>query len=153
MPTSEPFWWLDAPLPPPETPGALPRDVDVAIIGAGLTGLSAARTLARRGQSVIVLEAGVPGIGASGRNGGMVGGGHRLSIDAMEARFGRETGLALLREAHLSSAAFVRDVMQEEAIDCDYRETGRFRGLWRDGEYETTARWLERLQKMIPVEG
>lgn len=46
--------------------------VDVAIIGAGYTGLSTALHLAERGVSVCVLEANEPGWGASGRNGGQV---------------------------------------------------------------------------------
>ena len=45
---------------------------DVAIVGAGFTGLSAALHLAQMGRSVVVLEAQAPGWGASGRNGGQV---------------------------------------------------------------------------------
>lgn len=122
------------------------------VVGAGLTGLSAARTLAGRGKSVLVLDTGVPGGGASSRNGGMVGGGHRLSLDEMEARFGTPIGHRLLREAHIESFAFVREVMAKEGIDCDYVEMGRFRGFWRHAEYEATARWLTRLQELIPLE-
>ena len=57
----EPYWWDDAPLTT-EPPAALPQRTDVAVIGAGYTGLSAALTLARAGRSVVVLEAGVPGV-------------------------------------------------------------------------------------------
>ncbi|MEM8791698.1 MAG: FAD-binding oxidoreductase [Pseudomonadota bacterium] len=148
----EPFWWDDAgaPASPPEEP--LPNELDVVIVGAGLTGLSAARTLARKGKSVLVLEAEEPGAGASSRNGGMIGGGHRLSIDDMEARFGKETALDLLTEAHLTSTDFVKQVMIEESIDCDFAETGRFRGLWQASEYDASARGLERLQSLIPLE-
>lgn len=153
MPRSEPFLWLAAPMTLEDDPAPWPREVDVAIVGARLTGLLTARTLARRGRSVLVLEKGAPAAGASGRNGGMVGGGHRLSLDEIEARFGRETGVALLREAHLSSAEFVRDVMHDESIDCDYRETGRFQGLRQNSEYEATTRWLDRLRSLNPVEG
>ena len=152
MPISEPFWWEDAgaPIAPPVQP--LPAEVDVLIIGAGLTGLSAALTLAKRGKSVLALDAGAPGIGASSRNGGMIGGGHRLSIDEMEARFGRDTAVNLLREAHLGSTAFAKSLISEEGIDCDFAESGRFRGLWTKAEYEASALGLERLQKLIPVE-
>src|SRR5438105_165926 len=51
---------------------ALPSEVDVAIIGAGLTGASAAWHLARRGVRPVVLEAALLGDGASGRTGGIV---------------------------------------------------------------------------------
>ena len=148
----EPYWWEDAgaPASPPEA--ALPQDIDFVIVGAGLTGLSAARTLAKNGKAVLVLDAEEPGIGASSRNGGMIGGGHRMSIDDMEARFGKATALDLLTEAHLHATDFVKDLIVEESIDCDFAETGRFRGLWHSSEYESSARGLERLQALIPLE-
>ncbi len=152
MTESEPFWWEETgpPRPPPLTD--LPKEVDAAIIGAGLTGLSAARTLARHGRSVLALDSGSPGVGASSRNGGMLGGGHRLSLDDMEARYGPDLGRRLLREAHLDSFSFVRKLIAEEDIACDFKETGRFRGFWHASEYESTARSLERLQSLIPLE-
>jgi len=126
--------------------------VDVVIVGAGLTGLSAALTLSARGKSVLVLDALAPGEGASSRNGGMIGGGHRLSIDQMTQAFGRETALSLLREAHVDSRHYALKIMQRERIDCDYSETGRFRGLWTASEYEASARGLDRLQALVDVD-
>ena len=151
-PATTPYWWEDAGVPaaPPEAP--LPAEVDVVVVGAGLTGLSAARTLAMNGRSVLALDAGAPGVGASSRNGGMIGGGHRLSIDDMEARFGKGTAVDLLTEAHLLSTDFAKDLIKAEGIDCDYAETGRFRGLWRTSEYEASAKGLARLQSLIPLE-
>ena len=70
---AEHSYWLDT--VNAFTPGAqaeIPANVDVAIIGAGFTGLSAARTLAGRGASVAVFESHHIGWGASSRNGGMV---------------------------------------------------------------------------------
>jgi gamma-glutamylputrescine oxidase len=52
--------------------GALPRTIDVAIVGGGLTGMSAALHLARGGLSAVVFEAASVGDGASGRTGGIV---------------------------------------------------------------------------------
>lgn len=152
MSTTDPFWWEDA--GPPRSPATepLPAEVDVAIIGAGLTGLSAARTLAKRGKSVLVLDAQAPGMGASSRNGGMVGGGHRMSLPLMEARFGKDIATGLLREAHIESSVFVKTLMHEEAIECDYSETGRFRAFWRPEEYEAEAVAMEQLQHLIGVE-
>src|SRR5882724_5716582 len=60
-----PFWW-DAAAPPSGPWTAVPSRVDVLIIGAGFTGLAAALTLARRGRQIIVVDADVPGFGASG---------------------------------------------------------------------------------------
>ena len=149
---TDPYWWDDAGAPssPPVQP--LPAEVDVLVAGAGLTGLSAARTLARAGKSVLVVDAGAPGIGASSRNGGMIGGGHRLSLDEMDARFGQDTATGLVREAHLDSTAFSMALIEDEGIDCDFSRTGRFRALWADSEYETAARTLDKLKARIPVE-
>lgn len=152
MISSEPYWWESAgpPQSPPEQP--LPADVDVLVIGAGYTGLSASRTLAKHGKAVLCLDAGAPGWAASSRNGGMFGGGHRMSIDQMEAQFGPDIAHRLMREGHLEAGDFARSVMRAENIDCDYQETGRFRGLWRNSEYESSARSLAQLQRLIPVE-
>ncbi len=86
--------------------------VDVAIIGAGFTGLSAAITLARAGVSVAVLDAQHPGWGASGRNGGFccLGGG-KLSDAELDARFSKEARL----EWHRAELAAVHHV--EALID------------------------------------
>lgn len=148
----DPYWWEDAGRPTSALETELPAEADIVVIGAGLTGLAAARTLARAGKVVLALDALQPGEGASSRNGGMIGGGHRLSFETMRARFGQDTALCLLREAHLDSGDFVKSLMSDENIECDYVESGRFRGLWRSAEYERAARDLEQLQRMIPLE-
>lgn len=86
---SEPYWWVAAPREPASAaPAPLPASVDVAVIGAGYAGLTAALALARAGRSVIVLDADTPGFGGSSRSGGMIGHGHRLSYAALKARYG-----------------------------------------------------------------
>ncbi len=62
---------------------------DVAVVGGGYTGLSAALHLAEAGRRVVLLEAHRAGFGASGRNGGQLGSGQRLDVAAMAAAFGR----------------------------------------------------------------
>ena len=74
----------------PGTTGALPEKVDVAIVGAGFCGLSAALHLAKRGVRVAVLEAEAFGWGASCRNGGMVLTGLKLAVPQLISRYGRE---------------------------------------------------------------
>lgn len=149
---SDPYWWDEAgrPQPPPEA--TLPNEVDVVVVGAGLTGLSAARALARKGRSVLVLDAMAPGEGASSRNGGMIGGGHRLSIGQLNAQFGEGVARDLLFEAHCASRDHVMALMRDERINCDYAETGRFRGLWTKAEYDSVGRGIDRLTTLIPVE-
>lgn len=92
---------------------------DVAIVGAGYTGLWAAKALAEGGLSVVLLDAHRVGWGASGRNGGQVGSGFNMGQRALEARMGQgparaawdlaEEGKAQLRafvEAHAPEAAY-----------------------------------------------
>ena len=83
-------FWLTTVEAAPVTVRELPERVDVAVIGAGFTGLSAARTLARGGARVGVLEAENVGWGASCRNGGMVLSGLKLGIPTLLKRYGRE---------------------------------------------------------------
>jgi len=130
----------------------LPKTADVVIVGAGLTGLSAARTLALAGRAVVVCEADAIGHGASGRNGGMVGGGHRLSLQKMTDKYGRRTAEQLLREAHIDSNDFTQSLMRDANIDCDYEHCGRFRAFYKPSEYEAQAQDLTILQKAIGLD-
>src|SRR5256714_14087300 len=91
MPIREKNYWLEtvATSPAPSA-GDLPDYADVAIVGAGYCGLSAARTLAKRGVKVAVFEAQTFGWGASSRNGGMVLTGMKLPVPTLIKRYGRE---------------------------------------------------------------
>lgn len=101
-------------------------EADIAIIGAGYTGLSAALHLAERGLRVVVLEAETPGWGASGRNGGQVNPGLKEDPDAIEARFGAEQGGRMVR---MSGAAgqLVFSLIERHKIACDAVQTGWIR--------------------------
>jgi glycine/D-amino acid oxidase-like deaminating enzyme len=82
----------------------------------------------------------------------MVGGGHRLSIDQLTARYGPETAHALLREAHCDSLEFVKELIREEQIACDFRVHGRFSGQRSPEVYEETARSIEKLREIVPIQ-
>ena len=118
-----PYWWQDG-KPLPDLPTGVSGRCDLAIVGAGFTGLSAALTAARAGASVTVLEAGEPGQGASSRNGGMIGAHVRISHDDLCRAFGPDTALAVLKEAP-AAYAHTRALILDERIDCDFQETGR----------------------------
>ncbi|MGB9234608.1 MAG: FAD-binding oxidoreductase, partial [Terriglobales bacterium] len=89
MPQELNYWLTTVAMPiPPAQP--LPETADVAVIGAGFTGLSVALALARRGAKVIVLESETIGWGASSRNGGMVLTGLKLGVNKLISMYGRE---------------------------------------------------------------
>ncbi len=145
-----PVWWEDAPraLNTPEE--SVPKMTDVLVVGAGFTGMSAAMTLARAGRSVVVLEKEVLGFGASTRNGGMIGGGHRVAFDDVSRKYGDQVAAAVLGEGKLAPA-YTTDLIKHEGIDCDFVRCGRFRGAWRPRDYETIARETEILRKRLGV--
>lgn len=68
---------------------------DVAVIGGGYTGLSAALHLAQAGHEVVLVEAHRVGFGASGRNGGQLGSGQRQEVDWLESQLGRDSARKL----------------------------------------------------------
>lgn len=146
----QPYWWEHAPPIAVETPTP-PDRADVAVIGAGYTGLSAALTLARAGRSVVVLEAGVPGVGASSRNGGMLGYALKPGLDALSHRYGMKLATALLTEAR-EAYDFLGRFITEENIACDYAETGGFTGIVKPAQYEALARETEQLSRTIGLE-
>ncbi|OYX84154.1 MAG: hypothetical protein B7Y84_17320, partial [Azorhizobium sp. 32-67-21] len=93
---------------------------DVAIVGAGYTGLSAALHLAERGLKVVVVERGRIAGGASGRNGGQIHSGQRRDQDFLEQAVGREDARRLWDLAQ-DAKGLVQDLIARHAIACDYR--------------------------------
>src|SRR6266542_4078686 len=113
------YWHTTVEMPDDSNLLPLPEKVDVAIIGAGFTGLSAARTLAKRGARVAVLEANTIGWGASSRNGGMVLTGLKLGIQTIQKRYGHELARKLF-QCSLDSINSVEQIVKEENIDCGF---------------------------------
>lgn len=96
---------------------------DLCVIGGGFTGLSAALHAAEGGASVALLEAGLVGSGASGRNGGQVIPGLKLDPRELEATFGADRG-ARLTALVGGAADFVFDLVRRHRIECDARQDG-----------------------------
>src|SRR5690625_3207456 len=116
--------WSATASPAPSCPPLIgDAEAEVAIIGGGYTGLSAALHLAERGVSVTLLEAEAPGWGASGRNGGQVNPALKEDPDTVEARFGPLLGGRMIA---LSGGAprFTFDLIARLGIKCEARQTG-----------------------------
>ncbi|QDL94622.1 FAD-binding oxidoreductase (plasmid) [Paroceanicella profunda] len=105
------------------TPLAGDAVCDVAVIGAGYTGLTAAIALARAGRDVRVLDAGYPGWGGSGRNSGAVIRGFKSSRSALVKTFGKARGGAMAAFGDTVTDA-VYDHVSEFGIACDLMRTG-----------------------------
>jgi gamma-glutamylputrescine oxidase len=94
---------------------------DVAIIGGGYTGLSAALHLAEAGIGAVVVEANSVGWGASGRNGGQLHSGQRRDQDWLERKLGRDAARALWRLAE-EAKALTLGLIARHRIDCEWRQ-------------------------------
>ncbi|MCQ0970612.1 FAD-binding oxidoreductase [Paracoccus sp. TK19116] len=88
---------------------------DVAVIGGGYTGLSAALHLAQAGMDVVLLEAHRVGFGASGRNGGQIGSGQRQEVDWLEKQLGRDMARRLWTIGE-DAKALVRDLARASGV-------------------------------------
>jgi len=138
-------YWTDSAPAFASSAGDLPAQVDVAIIGGGFTGLSAALALARRGATVAVLEAGSRvAAEASGRNGGHVNNG--LAVDYAE--LAAKVGVARARNwyhAFDDAVDTVARLIKEEQIDCDFMRHGKLKLATRPAQMETLQRNAQRL--------
>jgi glycine/D-amino acid oxidase-like deaminating enzyme len=166
--------WLDgiesSLAPRPSLPGDV--DCDVAIVGAGFTGLWAAYHLARAqpDMRIVVCEREIAGFGPSGRNGGWVSGGLVGSADTYLKEHGRDAVLRAYRETY-AAVDHVGEAVEREGIDCGFRKGGslfvattqpqlarlraRQRGLEALGLGEEDSRVLDReeAKAVVAVEG
>ena len=129
-------WYAATAAPSPADP-TLAGEVscDLVIVGAGCTGLAAALFAARQGRSVIVLEGGEVGWGASGRNGGQIIPGLRKGALELVQVLGVERARALFTLA-LEARHLVVDLVRELEIDCDLRLTGHLLGALKRSQMQ-----------------
>ncbi|HXF84598.1 MAG TPA: FAD-binding oxidoreductase [Anaerolineales bacterium] len=141
------YWHTTVQMPGEEhATASLPASADVAIIGGGYTGLSAARTLAQRGVKVAVLEAETIGWGASSRNGGMVLTGLKLGMKTVMKKYGREIAQRLF-QCSLDSIRTVEQIIQEENIDCGFARYGHLLTANKPKHFEALSEEAEFMEK------
>jgi glycine/D-amino acid oxidase-like deaminating enzyme len=142
-------YWLDT--APPLLSGSVgPLDgrTDVAVIGGGFTGLSAAQALARRGAAVTVLDAGRIGGGASGRNGGQVNTGVAQDFVSLTGQLGLERARACYL-AYASAVDTVERLIREESIDCNYLATGKLKLASKPHHFEHLEKTAELIRREV----
>ena len=128
---------------------------DVAIVGGGFTGLSAALHLAEQGVAVTVLEAHEVGWGASGRNGGQVNPGLKFDPDEIERDFGADMGARMVA---FSGAAPQRvfDLIERHQIVCEAHRGGTIRAAKSERHARTVRRsaekWRARGDPVTPLD-
>lgn len=145
-----PSLWAATAASAPATGALQPGEhrADLAIVGAGFTGLSAALHAASRGVRVVVLEAGEVGIGSSGRNNGQVIPTFtRADPDLLVRAFGPELGesvVAILRD----SANTLFNLVRRHHIDCEAVQNGWVQPAHRDSRLAVSrarvAQWARR---------
>ena len=152
----EKTFWLDTVDIPAATPRDFPQRADVAVIGAGFTGLSAARSLAKSGASVAVFDSQTTGWGASSRNGGMVLTGLKLPAATLISRYGKQA-TARMFAASLESIDFVEQLVREENIACDFTRCGHLEVACKAKHFDDFRRSAEVIaqefnhpQRLIP---
>lgn len=124
---------------------------DVVILGAGLTGLSAAIELAERGYSVIVLEAHRVGWGASGRSGGQVIFGYGCDIAKIERLLGRDDARRLF-DWSVEGVDLIQNRIAKYAIQCDFR-MGHAHAAVRSRQVDELKSWQHDLENSYGYNG
>lgn len=154
-PAPVPSWW-EASAPPPQAgfePLQGDRDTEVAIVGAGFTGLSCALHLAREhGIAATVLDAGHIGWGASGRNGGFVCyPAAKIGLAEMLKRYGEEETRAFYR-SQVDAVELVDALGRDEGIDYDRQGDGSFTVAHRPGLMAAEKEYGDALTRLLGVE-
>ncbi|MFI4891485.1 MAG: NAD(P)/FAD-dependent oxidoreductase [Steroidobacterales bacterium] len=127
MPVAPTPFWSDGVALPVSSRRDLPPAVDALIVGAGYTGLSAARELARAGRSTLVLDAAPLGGGCSGRNGGQVAYSIKPTLAELSSRHGKRIAAGICAEGQ-QALAHLRSLALDEGLAMDWRERGCFVG-------------------------
>lgn len=144
----EPYWLASVPRFAAASSAPVAGKVDVAIVGGGFTGLSAALALAKAGASVVVLEAGRVVGEASGRNGGHCNNGLAHDLGGLAASIGIERASTLYR-AFDAGVDTVEALVAREGIDCDFIRTGKIKLAAKPGHFAKLEKSAELLQATV----
>jgi glycine/D-amino acid oxidase-like deaminating enzyme len=131
--------------------GEVAGEADVVVVGGGFTGLAAARALALKGASVVVLEAGRVIGEASGRNGGQCNTGVAQDYAALSASLGAAQARAYYR-AYESAVQSVVDLVRQEQIACDLERNGKLKLAAKPMHYESMARACELIRREVDAD-
>src|SRR3989304_1531381 len=140
------YWHTTVQMPDDSNLTALPEKVDVAIIGGGYTGVSAARTFAKNGIKAAVLKAETIGCGASSRNGGMVLTGLKVDMKTVLKKYGRDIARRLF-QCSLDSIDTVERIVKEENIDCGFARRGHLLAANKPKHFDALKDEVEFMQK------
>ncbi len=136
---NHPYWWET--VPAWEHPGGgsqklevRSKKFDVAVLGAGYTGLSAARQLAASGASVVVFDRGKVGVGASSRNAGQVLTGLKLDPGTLLAKYGERRARQLF-DISRDAIATLEQIVTSERIDCEFERSGHLQAAAKPSHF------------------
>ena len=146
-----PYWLDTSPQGPDRSATEVAGNLDVAVVGAGLTGLSAALHLARKGAKVAVFERETVAFGASGRNGGMATTGLSIGFRDAIARYGFPTASALFL-TYNDAIDGIEKIVGEEGIDCDFARTGKMNLAAKPSHYDGLCKTHEVLGERLGYE-
>lgn len=126
-PNTHGLWGDTAVSAPTTAPLTHDHDTEIAIIGAGFTGLRAALELRAEGRDVAVLDSGEIGQGCSGRNGGQVNPGWKMDLHEITAHYGRDHAHRALELAK-STVPALSALINGEGLQCAFIENGYVQG-------------------------
>ena len=151
-PRTHGLWENTAPPAPPTAVLEGEARVEIAVVGAGYTGLSTALHLAQKGVGVAVLEAAEIGFGGAGRNVGLVNAGMWVMPEALVATLGGDYGGRLL-DTLGAGPAYVWETIARHAIACEAQPVGTLHaGVGRKGMAELVERARQWKARGAPVE-
>lgn len=146
------LWHATAPAAPETPPLTSDVTADVAIIGGGFTGLSAALHLAEKGVNAVVIEARMIGFGGSGRNVGLVNAGMWTKPDDLIATLGKAVGERLLTELG-DGPSLVYSLVEKHGMDCEAVRNGTLHmAVGAEGVKDITEREAQWKKFGAPVE-